>query len=265
MTPDRVVCYFTIGFSANDPAHRQVGWSLSQTGWLGFVKTIVQPLIDAGYTRFLLDNPGGIGADGLMSFDQFTHADVEAPWLVKDFVEAWSPLTAAGHEVIAYVGTLQALSNVPEYALRRRVEQALAPALAAGCSLAFDDSSYIAADSPAWRGFTYLRQLGVRVPADVSAGALPRLYLEDWPGLRQPHLWGQHSIIREADYAQRLPNPPAAGNAPRDLCTGERVRKVDGMDPATMLPAARKILADGDTASIQAHFLLPKTRNDVGA
>lgn len=238
------ISYWLIGGSATDPATRNVGWSLKQAGWTGFVSGLAKPdSIDAGYKRVWLHNPFGVGKDGMSVF-QFLHAQAQTPWLTEDFVEAWAPVVASGVEVIAYVGTPLAFAQRTSRALELAVQTAIEPFLSAGCSIGFDYAESIGSDSPAYQVLLYLRSLGTRV------------YLEPAPLATMPHLWSFDTVIARDYWLQGYQTLRAKYAPAGPSLSGEKIMLLQqAQDAAAALAQAKLAIAAGYAPAVPAGLL----------
>ncbi|MEO0586663.1 MAG: hypothetical protein AAF078_03400 [Planctomycetota bacterium] len=255
---DRFVVRYVIGNSSTRDENRRVGHGLSRSGgWSSFVRLKVRPLIDRGFTRFMLHNPFGVVGGERMAFDQYVEArEARLGWLTDDFVEAWSPVTRGDYsdgrpiEVIGYLGDLD---DDPDFvALReagdragwlRRAAVSVSPVVDAGMSVGFDSANQLAEGSAE---FGLIRMLN---------GLEVRTYVEPRPHKTVPNLWSQNVISIDRFWRRSDPelHPGSSGRwaARNDQLTGEIVRIVrypEG-DLAGQLEAARAAWADGHTVA----------------
>lgn len=244
----RVVAWHPIGSNSPDPAVRHVGWGLPKSSWPDYVRTLVRPQLDAGVRRVMLHNPFGRTAlNQPMAFDQYLEArDAGLPWLTDGFVEAWTPVIDGTYtggepvEVICYLGSLdtdtdmKALLGDPA-AWDARADASVAPALAAGMSVAVDSSNDYPADSAE---FAYLQRL---------ADAGTRVYIEPRPRANCPHLFGFPIVTTRQHWFRSNPDrhPGAQHNAPNDLLTGEVVLIIKGVGKTPQRQSeTRRLLAE---------------------
>ncbi|MEM6334243.1 MAG: hypothetical protein AAF823_12975 [Planctomycetota bacterium] len=257
LAAERFVVRYVIGNSSTRDENRRVGHGLSRSaGWSSFVRLKVRPLIDAGFTRFMLHNPFGAIGGERMEFDQYVDAKAaRLGWLTDDFVEAWRPVTRGDYsdgrpiEVIGYLGDLDGDTTFVE--LRdaddragwlRRATVSVSPLLDAGMSVGFDSASKLPEGSPEYGLIRLLNGLGVRT------------YVEPRPHKTVPHLWTQNVIAlnrgwRRSDPARVASN--SAWAATNEQLTGEIVRIVrfPQGDLAGQLDHARQAWADGHTVA----------------
>jgi|GEM_PF-3775005 len=247
----RLVDWKTIGGSTNNAANRRIGWNIKSDGWSGFVAKHVAPLIPLGMKRTLLHNPfGTLASDGVFQFDQFVDAKAAGlNWLTDGFAEAFRPVTAAGIEVIGYLGSLpyddefSSINNVDDY--MARVKQSIQPLIDAGMSVAFDYIVSATSNDWAFQVVQSLRDSGVKV------------YAENRPPANAPY-WHSHATIHVEDSFQQYDPARNASSwwaARNETLRGEILRFVGTPPSGTswntwQTRTAKKILADGDTALI---------------
>lgn len=176
----RIVSWHTIGGTSPDGSRRMVGLGLQRLGWHGYVERLIVPQVRGGVRRILLHNPFGILPDEPMAFDQYVEARESGMlWLTRGFGEAWRPVVEGEYsdgepvEVIAYLGAIDADAGLRTFLDRdglpdtsgwmRQVQESLAPALAAGMSIAFDSANDLPRDSPEFRAIQLVQSLGHRV------------------------------------------------------------------------------------------------------
>lgn len=224
----QIISWWGIG-SGGDASRRHVQWVEPNDGWQGFVARRIQPLREQGVRRFWLHTPMGHAGvlrsfppagDTLIRFDQYVEAREKTSfrWLTRGFAEAWLPLTRAGVQVVAYLGTLQ---GAPEFDDRQRGAQrdfldrtarSLRPFLAAGCDLAIDSAVLARPGDYTYELVRLLRARGVRT------------YVESMPRVDAPH-WFDADIVSSEEQYQAATR---AGNqhvlAPPEKLTGEVVR-----------------------------------------
>lgn len=191
---DRLICWFVIGWSDDNPPMRNIGWNLPQRGWETFVTMKVIPQLRWGARRILLHNPFGAIGEEDMQFSQLQQAQ-RTPGLEKitdidAFVRAWKPITASGVEVIAYLGSptkADRLYGDPALQDSRQTIRvnAIAPFLAAGMSIALDAASGQDRHSDTYALASELRKKGIRVYIEALA---PRsaTWWHDYPAMATP-------------------------------------------------------------------------------
>ena len=253
----RFVSFYNIGWSANSPRHRNIGWNVATRGWANFVRFHIQPQIDFGVRRFQLHNPFGDIAGEVMQLDQYQHAR-EAGLLpvVNGFVEAWKPITQQGIEVIGYVGCGMHDPDFDDLELEAWIQRAfesVQPMLDAGMSIGLDAAIFAGPDSPTHVFAQRLRDRGVRV------------YIEAKPTRDTPHWFDYPVILLDPMwiYSALGTGDPAAQRYAIDdsLLSGEIVRMVrpregethEDLDELSEIKARiRDILDDGHTVSVGA-------------
>lgn len=205
---------YTIGWSANNPATRNIYDALAKNGWKKWVDAEIKPAIDAGFRRFFLHNPAGCLANENMQPDQFIYAEnAGLTFITKEFVSAWRPITAQGIEVISYQGALPGDSDFTKLAKLpigkddwlRRIERSYHHALDAGMSIGFDASGNAQLGTPEYHFMCLLRSLGVKV------------YLEPWIHKTAPHLFG-FDHLTTSDFMSHVGD---GWGAKREELTGE--------------------------------------------
>lgn len=255
-----VVGAYTIGWSANNPATRNIYDALAKNGWQKWVDTEIKPAIDAGFTRFFLHNPGGCLAGEDMQPDQFIYAEnAGLTFITKEFVSAWRPITAQGIEVISYQGYLPkdpdflklAKGRLTKDDWLRRIERSYHHALDAGMSIGFDSSGNVQLNTPEYHFMSLLKALGVKV------------YLEPWIHKTAPHLFSWDNLtasnfMRHVDstwaadrsqltgevmnFLQHLPYPDATWqNVPEWI--GKWVKEQRDLGNTPMIPASAIVKA----------------------
>lgn len=211
-----MISLYTIG-GGNGSTLRYVPDDLPAIGWTGFVATRILPAEALGYTGpLMLANPGGLAPNGRMGFSQLRDARLAGcDFLVDDFVEAWSPVSAR-REVIVYIGNLQDDPWFQGTLSRRsyllRFWECLALPLKARCSVAID-AYFPAPDSLAWECGCRLR--------DRTASYGRRTLCEPCPPPTAPHLFSWPCVLTE--WYWRWMNgagqamPPVKGEVVRQL------------------------------------------------
>lgn len=143
---EKIIGYWSAGWSADNPKTRNVGWGIPENGWSGFIDQWIKPAIDLGFTRFEIHNPFGCLANEPMQFDQYIHAkNAKLDFLTKDFAKSWRKITEK-YEVIGYLGIpawdADFLNRAQKPLLRddwlRRMTESVNPILDAGMSLGMD-------------------------------------------------------------------------------------------------------------------------------
>lgn len=222
----RFVSVLNIGWSAADPANRNIGRRLPRSSWATFVRLTVKPQIERGIRRIQLHNPFGALAGEVMQLDQFLHAqDAGLRFITEGFVEAWQPVTEAGVEVIGYVGCGKLDPDFDVFlesgdfgAWQSRAMASLKPLIDAGMSIGLDASASTAETSQTFALAESLRAQGVRV------------YVEAKPDRFNPH-WFSYDVIAldrawlTADIENGHPQAKNYGIS-NDLLTGESLRMV---------------------------------------
>lgn len=178
------ILWHNIGWSGNDPALRNVRRVTPAGGWAGYVASL-----PAHTQRLILHNPYGAIEGEPMQFEQRRQArEAGLDWLAEGEAAAWRSLTRKGVEIIIYLGSPSLLPDTrgddwQTWLIRALAE--LAPALDSGCSLAFDASHDLPADSHAYRLIRVLQLYGHRV------------YIEPLPLATHPHLHDLPAMARE--------------------------------------------------------------------
>lgn len=197
-----------------DTPNRNMGWSIKEHGWLGFVERYIKPALDLGVTRFQLHNPAGTLPNEAMQADQYIEAkEAGLSWIYKDFVKAWRQITKDPKiEVIAYLGSLpeedftrlQSSRWTLDTYLQRLTDSYRYP-LDAGCAIAFDAMHMNPSTSPEYHFMRMLQGLGVRT------------WIEPWPNIVTPHFWD----CNHQTTVQLYGHINSEWAAPRDRLTGE--------------------------------------------
>lgn len=258
---NRIIHGANFGWSGNDPANRNVGRIRPGGSWAEWVAANVTPLLARGVRRFELHNPFGALADEPMQLAQSIHArEAGLTHLVAGFADAWAPVTAAGVEVIGYVGSGRFEAGFGELeanAWRGRAARALAPMLDAGMSIALDASAAAAEGSQTHRLAERLRDSGVIV------------YAEAKPNRSSPCWHGWPIIVRDPTYLSndiRTGHPAAASYGIERWRCGPVARLVfprrgetwSDLNADGGLKRAQEILADGDSVIFDVSSLLAK-------
>ena len=184
------------------------------TGWQGFVQNELFPLLDLGVRRFMLWMPhgtetktrkqlmGNVWRETNLRYDAWRLArkNLVYNWFTTGFAEAFRPLTAAGVEIIAYVGTLHGAPEFdplpPGQAMWEAVK-VIAPILDAKCSIAFDTAVFSTPDHYVYNLISILRLVGFRCyiePTPMADGqhwfTTPCVVSEDqWVNVINPANW----------------------------------------------------------------------------
>lgn len=209
--------FFISGPDAGSHAPRGIDPKRFAKGWVGDVASLIPPARKWGCKRFLVWCPFGLEADGAIHFDAYSHARVETPFLTRDFVEAWKPVTREGCEVIFYGGSLHYLKGLKPAAVLDAMDRALHPFLAAGGSVGFDASSDVVPGTTEAIALDHLTSRGVR------------WYVEAWPArscvnLRSANWCCDNNFF--ATVKDQQDSHQAQGNwaAPLPELTGECIR-----------------------------------------
>ncbi len=236
-----IICYYGIG-SGSDASCRFVQWITPTRGWAGFVTDCITPMMDRGFRRFMLWMPHGResttrnqlagntwGATNLR-FDAWRVAQQNADlsWYTTGFTEAISPLTAAGVEIIAYVGMLHGAPEfdaLPSGQAKWEACMSIAPFLDARCSIALDTAIF---SQPGH----YVHDL-----AQFLKSAGYKYYIEPTPLVDGQHWFSSSCVVSDAQWSNVI-NPAFHGTlaAPSKL-TGEIVRGWFGERP--IFPSVR--------------------------
>ncbi|MBL9122766.1 MAG: hypothetical protein JNG90_03980 [Planctomycetaceae bacterium] len=195
----RIIGYFGIS-SGSDSSRRYVQFVTPQTGWQGFVNTQLKPIIAQGVRRFLLWMPHGREArprkqlmgnrwvETSLRFDAYSLARKSTAnnWFTQGFAEAIYPITQAGVEIIAYVGTLH---GAPEFdslsagQAKWEAMKAIAPLIDARCSIALDTSIYSKPGHYVYDFAQMLKQSGYKY------------YIEPTPHVDGPHWFNSPCVV----------------------------------------------------------------------
>lgn len=219
----RFVHWETIGGANQNVSIRRVGWDLDVHGWQGYVDKRVKLLRAIGTERILLHNPfGTLPEDEVFQFDQAIHAeDAGLHWLTQGFAPAWRPVTAAGVEVIAYIGMLRddpdftALTDMKQY--MARVMRSIKPLLDAGVSIGLDSITGSNHASREYMVVRMLRDSGVKI------------YNENRPPADYPHWHDYNGVYYDEGFIDSEPtnNPSQHWAAPNGMLTGEILRLLE--------------------------------------
>ena len=255
--PERIVSYYTIGWSSPERSDRHVGQGIKQDGWAGFVKRVAEPEIRWGVRRIVLGNPFGCLPDEPMQFDQHLHArDAKLTWLTNGFARAWRPVTDRGIEVICYLGKLTDDPNFPPLATDqpgwdRRFWESVQPALDAKMNVALDAA---AGDFPeSHRAVNLLEAKGVKV------------YFEPRPNADAPR-WFTYPIFTVDTFWHRSNpalHPDSKWAARNEQLRGEILRIITAPPEGKTWahrgwigPYVQNILRDGHTAAAPVGMLI---------
>lgn len=235
-------------------------------GWNKFIAERVQPVLqwamESGKRpRLQLYNPfsGKVeaGPSGHVGpqFDQWTHAKNAGLPTVRDFAEAWRPITAVA-DVDVYYGKLDdkdfarrtAPDKLDDWA--RRFQDAISPLVNAGMSAVIDM-------------FTDYQPLSIEYKAVIFADAqlVRPMKFEGWPLVTCPHLWRHDYVFTQHVWREA---PKFAVNANLSSLTGEIIRwfneiKWLGSDEATaksVLDFAWAVQGDGHTPLVPAEHMM---------
>ena len=255
--PERIVSYYTIGWSSPEPSDRHVGQGIKQSGWPGFVKRVVEPELRWGVRRIVLGNPFGCLPDEPMQFDQYLHArDAKLTWLTNGFARTWRPVTDRGIEVICYLGKLTDDPNFPPLARDRagwdrRFWESVQPALDAGMSVALDAA---AGDFPeSHRAVDLLEAKGVKVYFEPRPNAdAPRWFT--YPIFCVDTFWHRSNPALHPDSKWAARNEQLRGEILR-IITAPPEGKTWG-HRGWIGPYVQGILRDGHTAAAPVGMLI---------
>jgi hypothetical protein len=248
---DRLIAFFPIANGTTDLTNRTVVPDYLQNGWTPWVDQLIDPLIDQGYTRFHLHLPFGVETPLYWDLDAFLKAkEAGLNWLTDDFVQAFKPITAQGHEVIAYIGTEDdgAGFGTTDAQWFARFWAAFQPILDAKVSVAFD------------AGVLRPEQHNLYAAAQMLRARDIKVYVEARP-LKANEQWGNFGVFSEEVWWQRSDPNQSADAAdwalPDEQLTGEVVRWVffppegyDINDPGWRVSQVQDVLRDGHTVSI---------------
>lgn len=222
MKHDHIFATELIGGSSNDSSTRHIGANffnmIKEGGWKKYVDTTIKAYIECGFKRIELHNPMGTGISGVhqtMDFTQFIDVQENYPFLVKDFYQAFRPVTEMGVEVMCYVG---GLFSEKLFAYKRKkysqdnylslIERSLKEPINAGMTIGLDYSHAYPEETTEWKVIELLNSLGVKV------------YLETYPLRSMPHTWTYPSLVQEDFWWWHK----TAEAAPREKVTGEVLR-----------------------------------------
>lgn len=255
-----LVPWYPISGSANNPENRNVGRGIPENGWQPFINNVVIPQTSSrGLKRVELHNPFGRRRENppplferalAFQFDQYLEARAAGvTGLTTDFVRAWTPVTAMGYEVIAYIGTpfldpdsQKLLDAGNESAFDARAQAAIKPILQAGMSIAFDAAVITSQQSKDYELATSLRAQGRKV------------YVEAGPRATNTWWFDFPIISRDDTWRKRLGNDAFASPA---MLKGEILRIARKQPAWTTLDSDQwpqevcQIIADGDTAVVE--------------
>lgn len=252
---ERIVVDFIIGWSASNPETRNIGQGLPNSGWRGFVQTRVHAVLATGVRRIILHNPFGTMAGEPMQFDQYLQArNADLPWLTQEFVESWKPVTDAGIEVIAYIGSprldndlKRILESSGHEAAMDYARRCVGPFLAAGMNIGYDAAAMAERGSFTHTFGEWMEEQGARLYIEARP-AKAATFWHDNPVICLNRFWKRSDPDRHDD------SKWAASN---DVLTGEIIRLIrhrPGQDEATTaswLPqAVSDVLAEGHTVAV---------------
>lgn len=249
MTRDDTISFWSFATDPERyPTNRGLGWGIPEKGYQHFVDAKIRPLIEKGYTRFFLRAPAGLtiiqDGDGNptftwpMAFDQFVIAQREDridALAHEKFVAAWHPITNAGCEVIAYIGSLThspGMKGLDPDEWYWRAWASLNTPLEAGCSIGFDRGSKFKAGSKEHLLLQQLNEMGVRT------------YIEPHPKPEATHLHDQNVIVVNEHWNRAWTKYDV-----RSKLTGEVCRIADDDQDIT------DIHEDGHTAVVRRNYL----------
>lgn len=266
---ERIIAAWFIS-SGPETNPRMLQWIKPESGWAGFVKTYVEPVLSQGIKRIWLHGPFGRegmrtlkfsdGASGPSNYrlDEYLcskHAGLE--WNYEGFVETFKPLTKAGIEVIAYLGTAEGqpeFEDMNKYAQKKffqRLTDSLAPILDSGCSLSIDSSSRASSGSWLLNHMSTLKARGIRV------------IVEAIPTLKNTELHKWDMVCCDTHWPNVVNNPQIypkvedlGGEVVRMICSGKPAQYATHKE--WYLDVIPKTLAEGAKYSIAAnlsHFL----------
>ncbi len=267
MDLSRIISFWGIS-SGGNPDVRYTQFIESKTGWNGFVAKMLQPQIDLGIKRFLLHMPFGRETDvrwqtvNGQTFDTFYRFDAyqlavaaKLVWLTNGFPDAIKPLTDAGIQVIAYMGTL---AGSPEFevssgiARRQWLDACLEPFENAGCDYAVDTACRAPIGHYCTNIIDELRRKGTRVYCE----SMPRAEADNW-------CLGD-VLSSEAQYQATVNDKTHQALCDPKRIVGELVRGIwdltlapTGATYATYYPTVvPKALAEGHSVCLQVkHYL----------
>ncbi len=258
-TADYFVSWFTIGWSGADPAKRHIGRNLDNLGWSGWIERDVLPQIEGGVTRFMLHNPWGVLPGENMQLDQLLHArEAGLDFVTQGFVEAWKPITDAGVEVIAYVGSGlddPDFDGLGWWDWRQRAMDSVRLMVDAGMSIALDAAVIATEGSHTHRFAEELRSMGVEVIVEAK------------PTRFTPHWWDYGMVSLDQNFLDddlHTGHPHAQNyGIENSVLTGEimriaRPRREDGSLIALVGPLhqqrVEEIISEGHTAVSDMHY-----------
>lgn len=259
---NHVIAWYPIGHSSRDTRRRMVGRNLEKTGWGGFVKQSVLPVLKRyGFKRVMLHNPFGTLTGEAMQFDQYLTAKAAGlNWLTDGFVTAWKPVTASGVEVIGYIGnphldseSQNLLKSKGEKAVFARGWKAIDPLVQAGMSIGYDAAVITDKNSATYHFAHMMRAHGLKV------------YVEARPRANKPWWFDYPVVAREDTWQKTMPASPQAPNrkfaSRADLKSDiVRIARVPARwkrehKPNQWPQIACRIIAEGDSAVIEDFIL----------
>lgn len=251
---------WNIGHSRASETLRNIGRGIPEMGYAAWAESTLAPIVERGFRRLHLHNPGGANTGEAMDFDQFSEMD-QSWWRVmrrhewvrrlgsQSFREAFLALAAKypTAEVVSYLGTISGDNDRPDAQAEpgRWLEWAtrsVRPLLDCRHQIGMDASSGIVAGSAEHRFFELLDALG----------AAP--IVEAWPSRTATHLhhYDCLMVIRSdgsGSFGSYL-NHPAS---PRGLMTGElRILLHGAFDDQQFEDTVRRIVSEGATPMISS-------------
>lgn len=258
----RVIAWYPIGHSSRDTSVRMVGRNLKKTGWDGFVKQSVLPVLKRyGFKRVMIHNPFGTLPGEAMQFDQYlTAKKAGLNWLTDGFVAAWKPVTASGVEVIGYLGnphldpeSQKLLKSKGEKAVFERGWKAIDPLVQSGMSIGYDAAVITGKNSATYHFAQMMRARGLKV------------YVEARPRIDKPWWFDYPVVAREDTWQKTMPTSPQAPNrkfaSRADLKSDiVRIARVPARwkrehKTSEWPQIACRIIAEGDSAVIEDFIL----------
>lgn len=277
----RLVHWEQIGGSTVNDAVRNVGWSMHQVGWQGYVDGRFAQLQQMGVKRIFLHNPFGIlNSEPYFQFDQYIHAqEAGLTWLTEGFVEAWRPITQQGVEVIAYIGTMFSdpdFVGLSDDQFIDRVVRSLRPLIDAGMSVGLDS---IVGETQTSRPFMVaqaLRNSGIRVYAenrpprdftwwhDFGGVYYNEGFLLDTPELNPALHWAASNSLLRGELLRYTGAAPAGFGFWQPGWRGPEVRDIwrDNGTPITDVPT---LLLEGGTLQSMFDAAMSSSRPGTGS
>lgn len=258
-----IVWYQIAGSIPSTPENkliREVGWfPPTPEYWNNFANRIKNNEMQIGVKRIVLWSPFGFSYDSPepIQFDQYLNAQVDTPWLVNNFVNAWKPITQSGVEVIAYIGSpyidekqVALINN--QSAWWDRAWSAVKPFKDAGMSIAFDAVVGQSESSMDYQLAEALRNQGVKVYVESR----PRYNLSHWNQSHYGVFIDNYFFYRsdperyaDASVWQAVKNSDLKGETIR-MVLYENGPNLPSDVPSDYIGQAKSVLKEGDSVAI---------------